>query len=170
MKTLTVVLAVAGFLAPLSTAHSQRTNHSFSVQAGSIGSPSGEVTLTGGGMYDSPSGSLHGGGSFRCTQDVNQGPFAGLKAGEGARWEAAEILPSSGFKCGGVAGEPLKTAVTDDDTVVMVARFFRQGDGATPSFTAKIFISAVDENPDQPGAQNVWIQGIGCGEAYVNLR
>ncbi len=87
-----------------------------------------------------------------------------MRAGDGVRWEAAEILPSSGFKCGGVAGEPLKTAVTDDDTIVMQARFYRQGDGANASFTAKVFVSAVDENPDQPGAQNVWIQGVGCAE------
>ncbi|MGE5177858.1 MAG: hypothetical protein ACM3PF_02055, partial [Bacteroidota bacterium] len=59
---------------------------------------------------------------------------------------------------------------TDDDTVVMKVRFFRQGDGATPSFTANAFVSAGDENPDQPGVQNVWIQGVGCDTAMANVR
>jgi hypothetical protein len=167
MKAITAVLAVSVLLAPVSSAHGQGARHSFSFHAESIG---GAVFMTGGGTYDPQSGFLQGGGGFRCTRDITSGPLAGLKAGEGTHWEASEILPSSGFKCGGVAGEPLKTAVTDDDTIVMQVRFYRQGDGANASFTAKVFVSAVDENPDQPGIQNVWIQGVGCAEARSDVR
>ncbi|MGE5177977.1 MAG: hypothetical protein ACM3PF_02665, partial [Bacteroidota bacterium] len=146
MKTVTAVLAAAALLAPISSARSQGI-HSFTLQAESIG---GSVSMSGGGTFDPASGSLHGGGGFRVTRDIVAGPLAGLRAGDGVRWEAAELLRSSGFKCGGIPGEPLKTATTDDDTVVMKVRFFRQGDGATPSFTANAFVSAGDENPDQP--------------------
>ena len=166
MKTITAVLAAATLLAPMSSAHSQGA-HSFAVHADAIG---GSVFLTGGGTFDPTSGFLQGGGAFHNTSDITAGPLAGLKAGEGAHWEAAELLPTSGFKCGGVVGEPLKTAVTDDNTVVMKVNFFRQGDGATPSFTANVFVSAEDENPDQPGTQNVWIQGVGCDTANTNVR
>ena len=48
--------------------------------------------------------------------------------------------------------------------------FYRQGDGATASFTAKVFVSTEDENPDETGVQNIWIQGVGCDDAQVNLR
>jgi hypothetical protein len=58
---------------------------------------------------------------------------------------------------------------TDDDTVVMFADFCRQGDGVDESFTAHMFVSAVDEAPDILGIQNVWIEGVGCGTAIVNL-
>jgi hypothetical protein len=167
MKAITAVLAVSVLLAPVSSAHGQGARHSFSFHAENIG---GAVFMTGGGAYDPPSGFIQGGGGFRCTSDINAGPLAGLKAGEGTHWKASAILPSSGFKCGGIPGEPLKTAVTDDDTVVMQVDFFRQGDGATPSFTAKVFVSAVDENPDAPGIQTVWIQGVGCDEARTNVH
>ena len=165
MKTVTAVLAVAALLAPLSSARSQGT-HSFNLHAESIG---GSISMTGGGTFDPTSGLLNGGGGFRATRDIVAGPLAGLRAGDGVRWEAAELLRSSGFKCG-APGELLKTATTDDDTVVMKVRFFRQGDGATPSFTANVFVSAADENPDQPGVQNVWIQGVGCDTAMANVR
>ena len=165
MKLTTAVLAVSVALAPVATAHGSGGQHSFSVHAADIG---GTVSLTGGGSYDPQSGSLHGGGEFRCTADITAGPLAGLRAGEGTHWDASELLPSSGFKCAGT--DPLRTAVTDDDTVVMQVRFFRQGDRATPSFTAKVFVSAADENPDMPGIQNVWIQGVGCADARTDVR
>ena len=165
MKTITAVLAVSLGLAPVAMAHGPGGQHSFSVHATDIG---GAVSLTGGGSYDPQSGSLHGGGEFRCTSDITAGPLAGFRAGERTHWDASELLPSSGFKCAGA--DPLRTAVTDDDTVVMQVRFFRHGDGATPSFTAKVFVSAVDENPDEPGIQNVWIQGVGCADARTNVH
>jgi hypothetical protein len=58
---------------------------------------------------------------------------------------------------------------TDDNTVVMLADFYRQGDGVDESFTAHMFVSAVDEAPDLPGVQNIWIEGVGCGTAIANL-
>jgi hypothetical protein len=32
-----------------------------------------------------------------------------------------------------------------------------------------MFVSAVDEAPDLPGVQNIWIEGVGCGTAIANL-
>lgn len=166
MKTITVMLAAAALLAPVSNARSQGT-HSFAFHADAIG---GSVFMTGGGTFDPASGIVEGGGGFRASQDINGGPLAGLKAGEGTHWKAAQLLRSSGFKCGGIPGETLETAVTDDNTVVMKVEFFRAGDGATPSFTANVFVSAEDENHEELGIQNVWIQGVGCDEADVNIR
>ena len=172
MKKTTAFLVIVTLLAPLSSAWSQGTNsHNFSFNAESIGdAPGSEAFLTGGGTYDLQSGFARGGGAFRCTSDITGGPLAGLKAGEGVRWDVEELLTSSGFKCGGVANEPLKTAVTDDDTVVLRVNFYRQGDGENASFSANIFVSASDEDPGQPGNQNVWIQGVGCTEAIVNVH
>jgi hypothetical protein len=80
------------------------------------------------------------------------------------------LQPSTTFKCTIAASEVLKTVVTDNDTVVMIADFYRQGDGIEESFTAKMFVSKVDEAPDLPGIQNVWIQGVGCGDAIANFN
>jgi hypothetical protein len=33
-----------------------------------------------------------------------------------------------------------------------------------------VFVSAVDENPDEPGIQNVWIQGVGCADARTKVH
>ena len=145
--------------------------HSFAFNTASIsGFPSGEVFLTGGGDFDAGIGFLKTGGAFRCTKDINQGPLAGCKAGEGVRWDAYEILPSTGFKCTGSAQEPLKTAFTNDNTIVMKADFYRQGDGNVASFTANLIISAVDLDPDEDGLQSVWLQGVGCGVGIVNFH
>lgn len=171
MKTVLAVLAAGSLLLPASSGQGQGSRHSFSFNAVNIsGAATGAVTLAGGGVYDVASGFQQGGGAFRCTQDIEQGPLAGLHAGEGVRWATVTMIPSSGFKCGSSAGEPLKTVVTDENTVVLQAVFFRQGDGSSPSFTAKLFVSAADEDPDAPGIQNVWIQGVGCAEAQVNVR
>lgn len=173
MKNLTMVLFVlACLLLPAANVLSQKATHSFGFNAARIGGfPSGAAFLTGGGAYDPESGFLKTGGAFRCLEDINQGPLSGCKAGEGIRWDAVELLPSTGFKCSGSAGEALKTAVTDDNTIVMRADFYRQGDGINESFTAKMFVSAVDEAPELPGIQNVWIEGVGCAEgAIANFR
>ena len=107
MKRIVLSLSVlAMLLVPLWNAPSRRAHHGFGFNAASIkGFPSGEVFLTGGGSYDPGSGFLKTGGGFRCLQDINQGPLAGCKAGEGVRWDASEILPSTGFTCSG--GSPL---------------------------------------------------------------
>ena len=173
MMTLWVTALVLALLS-VSSAFGQEAKQSFGFNAASIsGFPTGAAFLTGGGAYDPETGFLKTGGGFRCLADINQGPLSGCKAGEGIRWDAADVaplLPSFQFKCTGAAGEALKTAVTDGNTVVMIADFYRQGDGVDESFTAKMFVSAVDEAPDLPGIQNVWIQGVGCGNAIVNFN
>jgi hypothetical protein len=58
--------------------------------------------------------------------------------------------------------------MTSDNTVVLLADFYRQGDGNDESFTALMIVSAVDL-PGHPG-KNVWIQGVGCGSAVVNFN
>ena len=175
MKQMTMtLLAAALMLLPMPrTLNQQRANQSFGFNAASIkGFPTGEAFLTGGGAYDpdSETGFLKGGGGFRCLADIEQLPLKGCKAGQGIRWDVVELLSSVPFKCTGALGEPLKTARTDGNTVVLIADFYRQGDGVNESFTAKMFVSAVDEAPDLPGIQNVWIQGVGCGDAIANFN
>src|SRR6266852_809065 len=113
---------------------------------------------------------LHSGGHFRCTESVLQGPLNGCLAGEGIRWDTAALLASTTLKCTGAASEPLKTATTGDKTVVLVADFYRQGDGNVESFTAKMVVSENDIAPDIPGIQTVWIQGVGCGTGIANFN
>jgi hypothetical protein len=132
------------------------------------GFPTGEVALTGGGAFN-PAGSVHAGGSFSCVAQVDQVPLAGCLAGEGVRWDTETLLSSTTFKCTGAAGEALKTQTTTDQTVVLQSDFYRAGDGNEESFTAKMIVSAVDIAPDITGVQDVWVQGVGCTDALVNL-
>jgi hypothetical protein len=67
------------------------------------------------------------------------------------------------------AAEPLKTASTDENTAVLLADFYRAGDGNDESFTAQVIVSADDIAPDVAGIQNVWIQGVGCASAIANF-
>lgn len=165
------VLALAMMFAPVSSVRAEGLSSSFSFHATNIsGAPSGAVSMTGGGVYNLSSGFIQGGGGFQCTQDVNQGPLAGLRAGEGVRWEATQVLASTGFKCGSAAEEPLKTAFTNDDTVAFLANFFRAGDGNNASFSARVFVSTLDLDPGQAGIQNVWIQAAGCDEASTRIN
>ena len=181
MKKIMMTLLAAFMLLPMPRMLSQgQANQSFGFNASSIkGFPTGEAFLTGGGAYDPATGFVNSAGGFRCLQDVLQGPLSvsinsddpgACLAGQGVRWDTVELLDSFQFKCTGAAGEPLKTAVTDDNTVVLVADFYRQGNGNEESFTARMFVSAVDEDRDSPGIQNVWIQGVGCGDAIVNFN
>jgi hypothetical protein len=133
------------------------------------GAPTGAVRLVGGGSFNTGKGVVHAGGAFRCTSSVNQGPLAGCMAGEGVRWHAAELLPSTPFKCTGAANEALKTATTDAHTVALRTAFFRAGDGRNASFTANTFVSANDLAPDIAGVQNVWVQGVGCATATTHF-
>ncbi len=180
-KIMMTLLAAAFMLLPMPrTLSPEEANQAFGFNAASIkGFPSGEAFLTGGGAYDPATGFVNSAGGFRCLQDVLQGPLSvsinpddpgACLAGQGVRWDTVELLPSFQFKCTGAVSEPLKTAVTDDNTVVIVADFYRQGDGNEESFTARMFVSAVDEAPDLPGIQNAWIQGVGCGDAIVNFN
>jgi hypothetical protein len=133
------------------------------------GFPTGAVSLTGGGAYDLTTGFVHSAGGFSCLETVSQGPLAGCLAGEGVRWDTAELLLSTTFKCTGAATEPLKTAETSDTTVVLLADFYRAGDGIDESFTAQMIVSETDIAPDIPGLQNLWVQGVGCGTAIVHF-
>jgi len=167
MQKLTVVLAVAMLMAPISSAHSQ-TRRPFSFHAASVrGFATGKVRITGGGTFDPVTKFVKAGGSFRCEEDINQGPFTGLKAGEGVRWDSEELLPSVDFKCTGLPEELKKTAFTDDNTVVIRADFYRAGDGNNASLHAIMFVSLDDEDGVLPGFQNVWVQGVGCADNAI---
>jgi hypothetical protein len=115
-----------------------------------------------------------------CLADVQQGPLntsinpddpGRCLAGQGVRWDTAELLPSTTFKCTGAASEPLKTATTSDTTVVLQADFYRAGDGNDESFRAQMIVSETDIalGTDNPGLQNLWVQGVGCGTAIVHF-
>ena len=136
------------------------------------GFPGGRsAEITGGGAYNLPD-FVHSGGGFRCLSDITAGPFNGCLAGQGVRWDTAMLLtaPPNGFKCTGAATEVLKTVQTGDKTVVLLADFYRQGDGNDESFTAQMIVSETDLAPDIDGVQNVWIQGVGCGPAIANFN
>jgi hypothetical protein len=163
------LLAVAVLLSA-ATASAAGGNIGFGFNARDIsGFPTGSATLTGGGSYNPTSGFVKSAGGFRCTSDVRQGPLAGCLSGEGVRWDTVELLRSTTFKCTGSAVEPLKTAITDENTVVLLADFYRAGDGNDESFTAQMIVSADDIAPDIAGIQNVWIQGVGCASAIANF-
>ena len=139
------------------------------------GFPSGVVFLTGGGSFNAATASnvvptvtdAKSGGGFRCVGAVAQGPLAGCASGEGVRWDTAQLLASTGFTCTGAdAG---KSAQTSAGTVVLLADFYRAGDGIDESFTAKMIVSDTDIAPDIPGTQNLWVQGVGCDDAIVNF-
>ena len=172
MKVIALVPAVlAAALLLLAAPASAATGHiGFGFNATDIsGFPTGAATLTGGGSYNPGTGVVHSAGGFRCTSDIGQGPLAGCLTGQGVRWDTAELRPSTSFKCTGAATEPLKTASTDEDTVVLLADFYRAGDGNDESFTAQMIVSADDIAPDIAGTQNAWIQGVGCASAIANF-
>ena len=131
----------------------------------------GHVALTGGGAVNlkTAAGSVHAGGGFSCTANVNAGFLTGCLQGEGVRWDAAALLASTTFKCTGSIGEAGKTATTGADTAVMQADFYRAGDANDESFTAQMIVSTRDIANDIPGIQNVWIQSVGCGPASVSF-
>jgi hypothetical protein len=145
-------------------------NTGFGFNAGDVaGFPTGAVDLTGGGAFNSSSGFVQAGGGFTCASQVSQGPLAGCAAGEGVRWDTADLLTGTTFKCTGSASEALKPASTGDDTVVLTADFYRAGDGIDESFTANMIVSADDIALDIPGIQNVWVQGVGCATASASF-
>ena len=140
------------------------------------GFPTGAVVLTGGGSFDAATASnvvpsetdVKSGGGFRCTAAVAQGPLAGCATGEGVRWDTAQLLASTTFKCAGAdAGKPIATGA---GTVVLRADFYRAGDGIDESFTAQMIVSDTDIAPDIPGDQTLWVQGVGCGDALVHFN
>lgn len=168
--TLHAVMVSAAALLVLSapSVQSGTAHKSFAFNAASIsGLRAGEVALAGGGSYSPTAGSASAGGPFRCLADITEGPLNGCKAGEGLRWEVAELRPSATVaSSGGAVG---KTVVTDNKTVVVLARFYREGDGDGASFTAMMVVSARDLDPQLHGTQNVWIEGVGSGNAIVSF-
>jgi hypothetical protein len=169
---------VLGTLLPATPLFAQPPQGAFGFNGAVSGFPTGAVSVTGGGAYDLASLFVHSAGGFSCLADVDQGPLsmplhgplANCLAGQGVRWDTAELLPSTTFKCTGKATEALKTANTGDTTVVLKADFYRAGDGNDESFTAKMIISETDIAPnDIPGLQNLWVEGVGCGTAIVHF-
>ena len=85
------------------------------------------------------------------------------------RWDSEQLLSSTNFKCS--AADVAHVATTDDDTIVVLADFYRAGDGNNESFSAvPMFVSEADLRPDLPGDQKVWIQGVGCVDGQVNFN
>ena len=134
------------------------------------GFPGRAVALTGGGAYNIDTKFVHSGGSFSCLSNIVAPPafFVGCLTGQGVRWDTAALITDpQTFKCTGAVDETLKSATTSSHTVVLVADFYRQGDGNDESFTARMIVSDSDIAPDIQGIQNVWVQGIGCGAAHA---
>src|SRR6266567_3691347 len=116
-----VAAALTAILLTASIASAASGNIGFGFNARGIsGFPTGAASLTGGGSYNPVTGFVKSAGGFRCTSDVGQGPLAGCLTGEGVRWDTADLLRSTTFKCTGAAAEPLKTAITDENTVVLL--------------------------------------------------
>lgn len=165
-----VALVVTAILLTASTGAAASGNVGFGFNARNIsGFRTGAATLTGGGSYNPVTGFVKSAGGFRCTNDIGQGPLKGCLSGEGVRWDTVNLLRSTTFKCTGSAAESLKTATTDENTAVILADFYRAGDGNVESFTGQMIVSADDIAPDIDGIQNVWIQGVGCASAIANF-
>jgi hypothetical protein len=143
----------------------------FGFNGNASGFPTGAVRLTGGGSYDPATASnivptetsVVSSGGFDCTEPVAQGPLAGCQRDEGVRWDTAQLLASTTFKCTG-ADAP-KVATTSSHVAVLLADFYRAGDGIHESFTAQMIVSDSDLAPEIPGTQTLWVQGVGCGLA-----
>jgi hypothetical protein len=149
----------------------------FGLNGTASGFPTGVVFLSGGGSYDVATASNTAGdettsvrsnGGFRCTDGVAQGPLAGCLTGEGVRWETAQLLASTTFKCS--AADATKLAVTGPGRAVLLAEFYRAGDGNEESFRAQMIVSETDLAPNIPGEQTLWVQGVGCGTANVHFN
>jgi hypothetical protein len=157
-----------------STVHAG-TRQGFGFNGTVRGFPHGAVFLTGGGSFDAATASnivptettAKSGGGFGCVDAVTQGPLTGCGTGEGVRWDVAQLLASTTFKCS--AADVAKPAATGPGTVVFLADFYRAGDGIDESFKAQMIVSDSDLAPLIPGNQNLWVQGVGCGDAVVNF-
>jgi hypothetical protein len=166
-KTVLIAVALAAIAASMAVPVAASSSKAgFGFHATEIkGFRTGAVALSGGGAFDPTTGFAHTGGGFSCLEDVGQGPLTGCLAGEGVRWDTANLLRSTSFKCTGAPTEALKPAATSPTTAVIQADFYRAGDGNDESFTAQIIVSQDDIAPDILGVQNVWVQGVGCGSA-----
>jgi hypothetical protein len=148
----------------------------FGFNGDASGFPTGAVRLTGGGSYDPSTASnilptetsVASSGGFDCSATVAQGPLSGCQAGEGVRWDTAQLLASAPFKCTGA--DAAKLATTGFATVVLLADFYRAGDGNEESFRAQMIVSSTDLAPEIPGVQTLWVQGVGCGVANAHFN
>jgi hypothetical protein len=156
-------------------AHAPGDRTGFGFNGSASGFPKGAVILTGGGSFNVATASnvtsdttdVRSGGGFSCADSVGQGPLTGCAKGQGVRWDTAQLLASTQFKCS--LSDGLKPAATDDSTVVLLADFYRAGDGNDESFKAQMIVSERDLAPLIPGDQHLWVQGVGCGDAVVNF-
>src|SRR5262245_33309901 len=146
------------------------------------GFPKGQVFVSGGGTFDLDSLFVRSSGGFSCLLDVLQGLLSASKnpsdqgpclQGQGVRWDTAELLPitPNGFKCTGAGTEKLKQATTnaDEKRVVLLADFYRAGDANDESFTAQMIVSENEIAPNDFPGVNLWVQGVGCGQATVHF-
>lgn len=149
----------------------------FGFNGSAKGFPTGEVRLTGGGSYDPATASnviptdttvVVASGGFDCTEPVDQGPLTGCQKDEGVRWDTAQLLASTMFKC--TATDTPKPATTSAHTAVLLADFYRAGNGIHESFTAPMIVSDSDLAPLIPGIQTLWIMGVGCGVANAHFN
>jgi hypothetical protein len=148
----------------------------FGLNGTASGFPTGKVRLTGGGSYDPATASntvptetsVASSGGFDCVETIAQGPFSGCAEGQGVRWDTAQLLASTNFKC--TPNDAAKLATTGTHTAVLLADFYRAGDGNHESFTAQMIVSDSDLAPNIDGIQNLWVQGVGCGTAIVNFN
>ena len=163
-KVLPYALAAATMVA-IPTHASAAGRIGFGFNSAAVG---GAVTLSGGGSWTPGQPEISAGGGFRCVDDVTRGPLDGCLQGEGVRWDAVNLLPSTRFACG--VGDAGKTIATDAHTAVLVADFYRAGDGNTESFTAEMIVADHDIAPDVDGIQNVWVKLVGCAPATVHFN
>jgi hypothetical protein len=154
-------------------AHSPNTGVGFNGDAS--GFPTGKVFLSGGGAFDL-SGFAKLGGGFSCLETVSQGPLSvsinpddpgPCLAGQGIRWDTAQLLTSTMFKC--TAAESTRPATTGVNQagghqVVLQADFYRAGNGNNESFTAQMIVSDTDLDDQIPGIQTLWVQGVGAAK------
>jgi hypothetical protein len=158
------------------SANLEKSGHLNFALSGSVsGFPSGIVFLSGGGVYDPSTASnviptdtrVNAGGGFSCVRGVAQGPLSGCATDQGVRWDTEQLLASTSFKC-----RVSDTAVpisTGPETAVLLADFYRAGDGNDESFRAQMIVTSQDLDPITDGIQNLWIQGVGCGSAVVHF-
>jgi hypothetical protein len=180
LLVLMVVLACSNGVMPtdaVGASFSVGGRSAFGFNGTAKGFPTGAVRLTGGGSYDPATASnviptdttvVVSSGGFDCTDPIAQGPLAGCQKEEGVRWDTAQLLTSTTFKC--TADDTPKLATTSAHTAVLLADFYRAGDGIDESFTAPMIVSDSDLAPLIPGTQTLWVMGVGCGEANAHFN
>jgi hypothetical protein len=175
----TIIACSQDSIAPTQTSQpnlAKQGRSGFGFNGTASGFPTGAVRLTGGGSYDASTASntvptettVASAGGFDCTTTIAQGPLSGCQAGQGVRWDTAQLLASTTFKCTG--SDAAKPASTDAHTVVLLADFYRAGDGNDESFTAQMIVADHDLAPEISGDQTLWVQGVGCGSANAHFN